>query len=38
MKITPLGKAIMVLLGFTIIYFGVRNFGADIRKLSLIHI
>jgi NitT/TauT family transport system substrate-binding protein len=32
MKITPLGKAIMVLLGLTIIYFGVRNFGADIRK------
>ena len=32
MKITPLGKLIMVLLGLTIIYFGVRNFGADIRK------
>ena len=32
MKITPLGKAIMVALGLTIIYFGVRNFGADIRK------
>ena len=32
MKITPLGKAIMVLLGLTIIYFGVRNFGADIRN------
>lgn len=32
MKITPLGKAIMVLLGLTIIYFGVRNFGSDIRK------
>ena len=32
MKITPLGKAIMVLLGLTIIYFGFRNFGADIRK------
>jgi NitT/TauT family transport system substrate-binding protein len=32
MKITPLGKAIMVLLGLTIIYFGVRNFGADIKK------
>jgi len=32
MKITPLGKAIMVLLGLTIIYFGFRNFGADIKK------
>lgn len=32
MKITPLGKLIMVLLGLTIIYFGVRNFGADIKK------
>ncbi len=32
MKITPLGKLIMVLLGLTIIYFGFRNFGADIRK------
>ena len=32
MKITPLGKLIMVLLGVGIIYFGVRNFGADIKK------
>lgn len=32
MKITPLGKLIMVVLGITIIYFGVRNFGADIRQ------
>ena len=32
MKITPLGKLIMVLLGLGIIYFGVLNFGADIRK------
>ena len=32
MKITPLGKAILVLIGLTIIYFGVRNFGGDIRK------
>jgi len=32
MKITPLGKLIMVLLGLTIIYFGVRNFGTDIKK------
>ena len=32
MKITPLGKIILVLLGLGIIYFGVRNFGGDIRK------
>ncbi len=32
MKITPLGKLIMVVLGLTIIYFGVRNFGTDIKK------
>lgn len=32
MRITPLGKAILVLLGFAIIYFGVRNFGGDIRS------
>ena len=32
MRITPLGKAILVLLGLTIIYFGVRNFGGDIRN------
>ncbi|MBK5254840.1 MAG: OmpA family protein [Vicinamibacteria bacterium] len=32
MKITPLGKLIMVLLGLTIIYFGFQNFGADIKK------
>ena len=32
MKITPLGKVILVLLGLGIIYFGVRNFGGDIRK------
>lgn len=35
MKITPLGKAILVLLGLTIIYFGVRNFAPDIRKWAL---
>ncbi|MEO6403336.1 MAG: ABC transporter substrate-binding protein, partial [Vicinamibacteria bacterium] len=32
MKITPFGKLIMVVLGLAIIYFGVRNFGTDIRK------
>jgi NitT/TauT family transport system substrate-binding protein len=35
MKITPLGKVILVLLGVAIIYFGVRNFGPDIRKWAL---
>src|SRR3972149_6637405 len=35
MKITPLGKAILVLLGLTIIYFGARNFAPDIRKWAL---
>ena len=35
MKITPLGKAILVLLGLTIIYFGVRNFAPDIRKWAV---
>jgi NitT/TauT family transport system substrate-binding protein len=35
MKITPLGKAILVLLGLTIIYFGVRNFAPDIRNWAL---
>jgi len=35
MKITPLGKAILVLLGLAIIYFGVRNFAPDIKKWAL---
>jgi len=35
MKITPLGKAILVLLGIAIIYFGVRNFGPDIRQWAV---
>ena len=30
MKITPLGKAILVLFGLAIIYSGFRNFGTDI--------
>ena len=32
MKITPLGKAILVLFGLAIIYFGFRNFGSDISR------
>ena len=35
MKITALGKAILVLLGLAIIYFGVRNFAPDIKKWAL---
>jgi NitT/TauT family transport system substrate-binding protein len=35
MKITPLGKAILVLLGLAIIYFGVRNFAPDIKTWAL---
>jgi NitT/TauT family transport system substrate-binding protein len=35
MKITPLGKAILVLLGIAIIYFGFRNYGSDIRRWAL---
>jgi NitT/TauT family transport system substrate-binding protein len=35
MKITPLGKAILVLLGLAIIYFGVRNFMPDIRNWAV---
>jgi NitT/TauT family transport system substrate-binding protein len=35
MKITPLGKAILVLLGLAIIFFGVKNFAPDIRKWAL---
>lgn len=35
MKITPLGKAILVFLGLAIIYFGVRNFAPDIKQWAL---
>ena len=35
MKITPLGKAILVLLGLVIIYFGVRNFAPDIKTWAI---
>lgn len=35
MKITPLGKAILVLLGLAIIYFGVRNFMPDIKNWAV---
>jgi NitT/TauT family transport system substrate-binding protein len=35
MKITPLGKLILVLLGLTIIYFGLRNYAPDIRKWAV---
>ncbi len=35
MKITPLGKLILVVLGLTIIYFGVRNYFPDIRKWAV---
>jgi NitT/TauT family transport system substrate-binding protein len=35
MKITPLGKLILVLLGLTIIYFGVRNYAPNIRQWAL---
>src|SRR5262245_31699469 len=35
MKLTPLGKAILVILGLVTIYFGVRNFAPDIRKWAL---
>jgi NitT/TauT family transport system substrate-binding protein len=35
MKITPLGKLILVLLGLAIIYFAVRNFTPDIKKWAL---
>src|SRR5207245_2705279 len=32
---TPLGKAILVLLGVAIIYFGLRNFAPDIKKWAI---
>jgi NitT/TauT family transport system substrate-binding protein len=35
MKITPFGKAILVLLGLVTIFFGVRNYAPDIRKWAL---
>jgi NitT/TauT family transport system substrate-binding protein len=35
MKITPLGKLILVALGLTIIYFGFRNYAPDIRKWAV---
>lgn len=35
MKLTPMGKAILVLLGLVTIYFGIRNFAPDIRKWAL---
>jgi NitT/TauT family transport system substrate-binding protein len=35
MKITPLGKVILVALGLAIIYFGVRNFAPDIKTWAL---
>ena len=35
MKITPLGKVILVLLGLATIYFGVRNFAPDLRRWAL---
>jgi NitT/TauT family transport system substrate-binding protein len=35
MKITPLGKVILVVLGLAIIYFGVRNFAPDIKNWAL---
>lgn len=35
MKITPLGKVILVFLGLAIIYFGVRNFAPDIKQWAL---
>src|SRR5271169_3062081 len=35
MKITPLGRAILVLLGLTIIFFGVRNFAPNIKQWAL---
>jgi outer membrane protein OmpA-like peptidoglycan-associated protein/ABC-type amino acid transport substrate-binding protein len=35
MKMTPLGKAILVLLGLAIIYFGLRNFAPDIKKWAV---
>ncbi|MGE0454646.1 MAG: OmpA family protein [Vicinamibacteria bacterium] len=35
MKITPLGKAILVLLGLAIIYFGIQNFAPQIREWAL---
>src|SRR5437867_2247882 len=35
MKMTPLGKAILVILGLAIIYFGLRNFAPDIKKWAI---
>ena len=35
MKLTPMGKAILVLLGLVTIFFGVRNFAPDIKKWAL---
>ncbi len=35
MKITPFGKAILVLLGLAIIYFGVRNFAPNIKTWAV---
>jgi NitT/TauT family transport system substrate-binding protein len=35
MKMTALGKAILVLIGLAIIYFGFRNFAPDIKKWAV---